>query len=74
MKRYHLIKHHAVKTHWGVEIQLHPFLTLVLDGREWSALRPAESALGTHWIGVSLGPRASLDVVVKKPLIAPARN
>jgi hypothetical protein len=38
----------------GVEIQLHAFLTSILDGGEWSASRsgrftPRERALGTHW-------------------------
>jgi len=37
---------------------------------EWSALylshfTPKEGALGTHWIGSLVGPRASLDVMVK---------
>jgi hypothetical protein len=29
-----------MKTYWGVEIKLHAFLTLGLDGNEWSASRP----------------------------------
>jgi hypothetical protein len=30
-----LTKNHAMKMiHWGVEVQLHPFLTLALDGAE----------------------------------------
>jgi len=27
-----LIKHYTLKTYWGVEIQLHTFLTLALEG------------------------------------------
>jgi hypothetical protein len=46
-------------------------LTSALDGGEWSASRPGrftprERAPGTHWIGDWVGPRAGLDVVVKK--------
>jgi len=38
-------------------------LTSALDGCEWSALRPGhftprERAVGTHWIGSWVGPRA----------------
>jgi hypothetical protein len=29
-----------MKTYWGVEVQLHAFLTSALDGGEWSASRP----------------------------------
>jgi hypothetical protein len=31
-----LTKHHAMKMYWGVEVQLHPFLTSALAGDEWS--------------------------------------
>jgi hypothetical protein len=41
-------------------------LTSGVDGGEWTASRPSccthgETAIGTHWIGGSVGPRASLD-------------
>jgi len=29
-----------MKTYGGVEVQLHAFLTAMLDGGEWSASRP----------------------------------
>jgi len=56
--------------YWGVEVQIHAFLTSALDGGEWSAFRPgrftsSEIARGTHWIGGWVGPRAVLDAVVK---------
>jgi hypothetical protein len=35
-----LIKHHTMKTYWGVEVKFQAFLTSVLDGGEWSASRP----------------------------------
>jgi hypothetical protein len=52
-----------------VDIQLHTFLTSVLDGDEWSASRPGrftpgEGAHGTHWLGGWVGSRAVLDTVV----------
>jgi hypothetical protein len=45
-----------------------PFLTLALDGGEWSVSRPRrftleKNATGTHWIGGWVGPRAGLDAV-----------
>jgi hypothetical protein len=49
----------------------------VLDGGEWSASRPSlftprERALGTHWIGGWVGPRAVLDIaVVKRKIPSP---
>jgi hypothetical protein len=31
-----LKKHHAMKKYVGVEIQIHEFLSLALDGDQWS--------------------------------------
>jgi hypothetical protein len=31
-KSLRLTKHHAMKTYWGVDVQLHVFLTSALDG------------------------------------------
>jgi len=47
-----------------VEEELHAFLTLALDGGEWSAslpgsLTPGERTPGAHWIGSWVGPRTS---------------
>jgi len=55
---------------WEVEVELHAFLTLVLDGGKWSAscpghFTPEERAPGTHWIGGWVGPTANLDTVAK---------
>jgi hypothetical protein len=68
-----LSQHHAMKAYWGVEVQLHAFLTLALNGGEWSASRPGrftprERAPGTHWIGGWVGPKAGLDAVLKRKL------
>jgi hypothetical protein len=49
------------------------FLKLALDGGEWSAscpgwFTPMERASSTHWIGGWVGPRVSLDMVVKRKI------
>jgi hypothetical protein len=54
-------------------------VTSALDGGEWSASRPGrftprERALGTHWIGGWVGPRAVLDAVVKRKIPSPCRE
>jgi hypothetical protein len=73
-----LTKHYAIKTYWGVEVQLHAFLTSAIDGGVWSASHPGrftpkERAPCTHWIG-GLGPRAGVDTVAKKKFPAPVGN
>jgi hypothetical protein len=60
-----------MKTYWGSGGIAHTFLTSALDGGEWSASRPGrftprERALGTHWMGGWVGPRAVLDMVKRK--------
>jgi len=60
MNTYPVTKHHAMKTYEGVEVQLHAFLTLVLDEGKWSAshpghFTPGESASGIHGIGSWIG-------------------
>jgi hypothetical protein len=59
---------------WGSGGVAPPFLTLVLDGGEWSASRPGrftpeESAPGTHWIGGWVGPRVRLDSMEKRQIL-----
>jgi hypothetical protein len=49
------------------------FLTLALNGGEWSVSQPGhftarKRAPTTHWIGGWVGPRAVLDVVVKRKI------
>jgi hypothetical protein len=68
-----------MKAYWGMEVQLHAFLTSALDEGEWSASRPGrftprERALGTHWIGGWLGPRAVLDAVVNRKIPSPLQE
>jgi len=59
-----------------VEVEFHTYLTLSLDGGEWLASRPGrftprEIALGTHWIGGWVGPKAGLDAVVRRKIPSP---
>jgi hypothetical protein len=51
-------------------------LNSALDGDEWSAshsgrFTPRKGATGTHWIGGWVGPRAVLNVVVKRKIPSP---
>jgi hypothetical protein len=53
--------------------------TSALHRGKWSASRPGcfipkERAPGTHWIGGWVGPRAVLDVVLKKKILSPHRE
>jgi hypothetical protein len=62
-----------MKSYWGVEVQLHAFLTSALDEGEWSAsgpgrFNPRERAPGTHWVRIWVGPRAVLDTVMKRKI------
>jgi hypothetical protein len=59
-----------MKAYWGVEVDLQAFLTSALDGVESLVSRPdrftpRERVTGTHYIGLWVGPRASLDAVVR---------
>jgi hypothetical protein len=65
-----LTKYLAMKT-WGSGGIVPCILILALDGSEWSAslpdhFTPRERAPITNWIGGWMGPRASLDKVVKR--------
>jgi hypothetical protein len=69
-----LIKHHVMKAYGGSKCIIPPFLTLALDGIEWSASRPGRStpreiATGIHWIGGWVGPRSGVDVVDKRLIL-----
>jgi hypothetical protein len=65
----YLIKHHIMKTCGEVEVQLHAFLTLALDGGDWLA-----SSFGRSTPGKLLGiwrcvaPRVGLDTVDKREI------
>jgi hypothetical protein len=74
-----LIKHHSMKHIGRVEVWLYAFLTLALDGDEWSVSLPDHPNHGkdhsTHCIEGWVRLRGGLDVVVKTvPFPAPAEN
>lgn len=65
----------AMKAYGGVDIQLHPFLTLLRDGGEWSDSHPGHFTPGdmvpsTHWIGGWVGTRATADTAEMCPVPA----
>jgi hypothetical protein len=49
-----------MKTHGGVDVWIHAFLTSALIG-EWSDSRTGRFTLGVHWTGGWVGPIAGLD-------------
>jgi hypothetical protein len=67
----YLTKQHAMKTYWGVEVQLHAFLTSATDGDEWLASRPGhftprERAPGTHRIECWASQTCTLTHILPK--------
>jgi hypothetical protein len=74
-----LAKHYAMKTYWGSG----GIAPRILDvGTRWRCvvsftprpLYPMERALGAHWIGGWVDPRAVLDTVVKRKIPRPRRE
>jgi hypothetical protein len=66
-----LTKHHTIKKYWGVEVQIHTFLTSALDGGEWPASCPGYFIAGARATQYSLEgrlgePNAGLDMVAKR--------
>jgi hypothetical protein len=58
-----------MKAYGGEDVEIHVFLTSTLGGK-WLASRPCHftagnRALGTHWLGGWVDPRASLDDMEK---------
>jgi hypothetical protein len=60
---YLLIKHQAMRTYGGVQLQLYIFLTSALKGDEWSASDPSQF---TYLIGVQVGLKCSQDAAKRK--------
>jgi len=55
------------------------FFALMLHGGEWSVSHPdhftsGKRALDTHFVGSWVGPRASLDMVVKRKNLCPCQE
>jgi len=68
-----------MKTYWGVEEQLHDFLTSALDGGEWSASRPGRFTAsvrdaGALLIGGWVGTRAGLVGKINFPSLPLPEN
>jgi len=63
-------EHHAMKAYWEMEVQIHAFLTSILDG---DASRPGgfthrESTPVTQRIGGWVGPRAGLNAGARRKI------
>jgi hypothetical protein len=62
-----------MKAYWGVEVQLHAFLTSALEGGDGqlhapAALPPGKEPPSTHWIWGWVGTRAGLDTKVRRKI------
>jgi hypothetical protein len=70
---FFLTEHHAWRHigEWGVAPRI---LDLGTRWRWLVSFTPRERAPGTHWIGGCVGPRASLDAVVKRKFSIPRRQ
>jgi len=60
------IKHHIMKTYWGMDVWLHAFLT-----SKWSASSPGQFTPGVrapriHWIGGRMSSRVGLEAVLRR--------
>ena len=53
---------------------LHTFLTLALDGDEWSALHHWGFTPGTHFTVGWVGPGAGVDILERRKITCPCRE
>jgi hypothetical protein len=61
-----------MKAYWGVDVEIHVFLTSALVGGQWSTgITPGERAPGTHWIGGWVDFRTGLDDLEKRKFLTP---
>ena len=62
---------HAVKAYGGEELYRQAFLTLALDGAEWS-----QSLFGlcTYWVGDWVVPARCLEILEKRMICYPCRK
>jgi hypothetical protein len=69
-----LIKHHDMKTYWEVKIQNHRSQPLLLMLENVQFHTPVTLSLGTHWLGVWVGIRASLVAMEKGENLLPLQE
>jgi hypothetical protein len=77
-KKKKVVPLRSIEVHLGDRrYSSYSFLTLALEGGEWSASRPGrafppgERAPSTHFIGGWVGPRASLDAEARRKFLCP---
>lgn len=58
-------KHQGLKVYWGVEVLIHSFLILAVDGQEGSPSCSGYSICRESWIG----PRLDLDAGIEPRFI-----
>jgi hypothetical protein len=58
----HWVEYRAVSVH-AMKVWQHSFLTLAIEGGEWSAWCSSSTTSGTHWIGGSVGSRTGLNTL-----------
>lgn len=64
-----------VKACRDVEVQLHLFVTSILDESEWWTSGAGQRTLGTQWTGGWVGPKTGLDAFREEDKsLVPARN
>jgi hypothetical protein len=61
-----LLKNHTMPCHKGIEVKLHEFLTVPINGVEWWSSFSGLLTTTNHWAEDWVGPSAGLDVVAKK--------
>jgi len=61
-----LTKHYAMKTYWGVDVELHAFFTSALGGRELALDPGGKSPRYTLVRGVGGRPRFGMDAGAKR--------
>jgi hypothetical protein len=72
-------KQKLIKAYVGMEVKLHAFFTLILNGGEWLVSRSGcfiaeERTTGTHEVGGCTDPRVGPNIVKGKGKVVPDLN